>query len=76
MDLKEIKKITAYARKSGIKSLKMNGLELEFHESALISKPTRKLIPVEELLKGTKQEAEASFEEINAWIHQKDEEAI
>lgn len=48
MDLREIKKLTAFARRAGIKSLKINGFEIELHDSALspqIQKRSAQVIP-------------------------------
>lgn len=43
MELREIKKITAYARRAGIKSLEVNGFKIELHDFALFPKaPTAK----------------------------------
>lgn len=43
MDLKEIKKIITFAKHSGIKSLTLDGLSVEFHES-VSAQPRRRRI--------------------------------
>lgn len=50
MDFREIKKLTAYARRSGVKHLKLDGFEIEFQDGAPAPEPLRKpkLAPVQE----------------------------
>lgn len=69
MDLKEIKKITAYAKKAGIRSLKVNGFELEFHDATILDRPTKKAIPASDLSPLPKSPPPPSLEEINAYIY-------
>ena len=38
MDLQEIKKITNVARRSGVKALKVNGLEIEFKDEIILTR--------------------------------------
>lgn len=69
MDLKEIKKITAYAKKAGIKSLKFGDVEIVFGDH-LPSKP--RLVP-EEVSSKPQVQQPPTLDEINAYIYSVDE---
>lgn len=71
MDLKEIKKITAFARRAGLKSLKFNGVELEFGDQ--VAKPQAKRLKLVED-PGIPVIAEPTLQQINDYIYGNDEE--
>lgn len=75
MDLKELRKITAYARKAGLKSLKFNGVELEFQDSLHVPRGTKpKLVPAFDGPSGLPIVPEPSLDQINAYIYENSEE--
>lgn len=78
MDFKEIKKIANFARRAGVKSIKMDGLELSFKDEIiltrerkprLVGKPTEpeKTVPVPPPL--------PTLDDINRFIYE-DTEAV
>lgn len=67
MDFKEIKKITAFARKAGLKSLKFNGFEIEFSDQAV--PPTKKRLKIVEDEVGPSIPQEPNLEQINDYIY-------
>lgn len=82
MDLKEVKKITRFARDNGIKSLEFNGFKVEFHDAALFpktasvaaalaSKPT--LVPDKDPGSRPAPAKEATLDDINAFIYQSED---
>lgn len=72
MDLKELKKITAYARKAGIKSLKFADVSIEFNE-ATTPQRAKRLIVVEE--DTVKKPTDPTLEQINDYIYGQTDEA-
>ncbi len=72
MDLKDIKKITAFARRAGLKSLKFNGCEIEFNDS--VAPPTRKRLKLVEENSAPKPPHEPTLSEINDYIYGNSEE--
>ncbi len=66
MDLKEIKKLTAFARKNGIKSLKVAGCEIEFG-GEVVPRRTRRLKIVEEAM--PREHQEPTLQQINDFIY-------
>lgn len=72
MDLKEFKRLASFARKSGIKSLKLGDAAIEFHESALNlpkqAKPSEPDKPLVSVPSGP------TLDEINEYIYGKTDE--
>jgi hypothetical protein len=63
MDLKQMKKIVSYAKKNGIKSLKVDGFEIEFDDKVPFpksSKPVEPMIPTP---------TEITLDDINDYIY-------
>ncbi len=71
MDFKEIKKIAAYARKVGIKSLEFDGFKLELHDKAPVFKEAKpRLIPTtEKEATVPKPSPEPTLDHINEFIY-------
>ena len=66
MDLKEFKRIAAYARKSGIKKCKVGDIEIEFNEQ-----PIRKAIIDDPVVP---QFREPTLDDINKYIYETNED--
>lgn len=75
MDLTEIKRITLFARKTGIKSIKIDGLELEMH-TPLEQAPAVRRRPRHEEMSGPKAIPEPTLEQINEFIYGSVDEAV
>ena len=70
MNLDEIKHFAQYARKAGIKRLKIDGLELEMHDPKIIPRAARKPKPVPGLDPIAITPApELTLEQINQYIY-------
>lgn len=77
MDFKEFKKIIAFAKKQGLKSLSLDGLHVEFQEGYLapqaMRKPKAKAHDVKEpLVKAP--DAAPTLDDINRFIYEDGEE--
>lgn len=75
MDLKQIKRVTAFARKSGIKSLKSGDFEVVFHDAAILPTPTRNKAALTQVADTDKPAPlpEPTLDQINAYIYQDSE---
>lgn len=76
MELKEIKKIARLARAAGIKGIKIDGLELEFHEPRSLG-PKRVRLQKGIVDSGSgisKEEPAPTLEQINDYIYGQAEE--
>lgn len=79
MDLKEIKKITNFARRAGVKSIKIDGLEISFKDEIIIQRPrTPRLVKPEAGKTELKQggiPTPPTLDEINKFIYEEKPEA-
>jgi hypothetical protein len=69
MDLKEIKKITSFAQKHGVKMLSFGDFKIEFHEDTPIQMKAPKLVRVQEEAQVPKTPQDPSLQEINDYIY-------
>ena len=71
MDLKEFKRIVLFAKKTGVKSIKVQGFEIELYESALVSKraPKSGLPQDEKQSIETNIATEPNLDQINQYIY-------
>lgn len=73
-DLREFKKIVAYARKSGAKRIKVGEIEVEFNDIApFLNKPDTPAPADKQAVPSGPPEP--TLQQIQAWIHQNDDEA-
>lgn len=75
MNLKEIKKIVAFAKKSGVKTLKLDGFEIELNDEAF-NKPLVKAIAMTEDKVPFPEHREPTLEDINEYIYGDHDEVI
>ncbi len=68
MDLKQIRTITKFARRNGIKSLKFEGFEIEFGDLVVPPKAKR-LKVIEEDAPPVQEVRELTLEQINDYIY-------
>lgn len=59
MQLKELKKLVNYAKKANIQRIKVNNIEIDFHEKAFVSKGHLKVF--ENLVNPSKSETEEEY---------------
>ncbi len=78
MDLKQLKKMVAFAKKAGLKKIKTSEFEFELDDKAFDTKPIKTetagigTVPFPTMNHGTK---EPTLEEINAYIYTEDDTA-